>query len=233
MPEFAQSVTLLLITALLSGLLAPVVVANIQARNQRHATEHQARLARQSKIIERQECLVETLSELLWRLQLILIAPLYYGQFALSDPDERGEIRPGAYREARDKYFAEASQLLGQIRAEIGKATRLVPRNVWEELRSLYYDELLQCERRVTMLIVDHADPPARPSAEWRETQVHVLRNLASTLDTTMDHVASATHLKFEQKDPDGQHNHQERRFARLRRWLRRSGRSTRPSDPS
>lgn len=190
MSPLTQGLILLVATALLSGLLVPLVINRVQARNQQRLKDHEADVARQSKVIDDQVRFLEKLADLLWSYELMLITPLYYGQSSLySRPGDSGP-----YGTAVTKYFENASDLLGAIRSEIGKAVRLVPEDLWNDLKHLYYQELLQLDLAATRLLLD--GPSEMNHVEWSNLQERVLTDLAIAIDETIDRTARMLSLK-------------------------------------
>jgi hypothetical protein len=196
MTGLEQSLILLLTTAALSGFLVPFILNRVQIQNQQRQKQFDADLARQTKVIEEQAALIERFSTALWEFQLALIAPLYYGQWP-SLKVQTAEI--GAYEEAAKKYLSDAGSLLGSIRAEIGKAVRLVPHELWLNLRNLYYEELLRLDQSVTDLISTGLTD--ENSSEWRRTNTYAVTRLAEIIDTTIDEIAEKLQLKYKQED--------------------------------
>ena len=205
MPPLVQGLILLAATALVSGLLAPYIVNRIQVANQQRLKTYEADLARQSKIIEQQEALIQRLSSLLWEFQLVLIAPIYYGQPAFrlqQSTNEQGESSSGAvqsktsaYDDAAKNYMANAGRLLGSIRAEIGGALRLVPADQWSILKELYYKELLPLDMQVTKRVLE--GPTNENEGKWTQLHKYILHDFAEILDKTVDGLAAALSLKY------------------------------------
>jgi hypothetical protein len=190
MTALEDSLIVLFATAALSGFLVPFILNKVQVRSQQRQKQFEADLARQATVIQEQVALIEKLSTALWEFQLTLIAPLYYGQF-FDIPANELE----AYQKAAKKYLAEAASILGSIRAEIGKAVRLVPRAQWLKLRNLYYHDLLELDLRVTPLIL--SGPTEANLVEWRQTQTYAVHELAGIVDTTVDELAETLKLKY------------------------------------
>ena len=190
MSPLAQGLVLLLATALISGLLVPLVINRVQARNQRRLKDHEADVARQSKVIDDQVRFLEKVADLLWTYELTLIGPLYYGQSSMHS--RQGDSGP--YDAAVAKYFATAGDLLGAIRSEIGKAVRLVPEDLWNDLKHLYYRELLPLDLAATSLLLD--GPSKMNQVEWSKLQQRVLTDLAVDIDETIDRTARVLLLK-------------------------------------
>lgn len=187
-----DSLILLFATAGISGFLVPFILNRVQVRNQQRQKQLEADLARQAKVIEEQVALLERLAAELWSFQLMLIAPLYYGQEAFFNMQTIG---PETYQEAARKYLSGASIILGSIRTEIGKAVRLVPQETWQNLRKLYYDELLPLDLKVTKLL--SSGPAAADRKSWHETQIYALEKLADIFDATVDDLAEKLQLKY------------------------------------
>ena len=202
-----DSLILLLATGALTGLLAPLVIGVVQTRNQRRLKAYEADIARQSKIIDDQVALLDRFAEALWTYQLLLIAPLYYGQFVTGpiarsnfrrrrsprslgrrDRGARPEQITAIYEAARSDYFAQAGLKLGTIRAEIGKAVRLVPGPTWDLMKDLYYEHLLRLDLKVTRLLWD--GPGEENASEWQAVQGRVLRELAEAIDQIVERLA-------------------------------------------
>ena len=158
----AAFIDVLAATALVSGLLVPYIFNKIQVASKQQLKRYAADLARQSKIIKEQAALIRRISGLLWEFQLTLIAPIYYGQPGFRNNQWSTQSGSKTYEKATKDYLANASRLLGLVRAEIGAAVRLVPVKQWNTLKKLYYEELLPLDLRVTELIFE--DPPARMS---------------------------------------------------------------------
>jgi hypothetical protein len=190
MSPLAQGLILLLATALISGLLVPLVINRVQARNQQRLKEFEGYVARQSKVIDDQVRFLERLADALWAYELMLIAPLYYGQSSLY----RKQGDSGPYGAAVTKYFEHASDQLGVIRSEIGKAVRLVPEDMWNDLKNLYYRVLLPLDLAATDLLLD--GPSESNHAEWSKLQQRVLTDLAIAIDQAIDRTAEVLSLK-------------------------------------
>jgi hypothetical protein len=79
--DLIEKVLLLLLTAGLTGLVAPLVVGRINEQRKRTQTVFEVELARQQRIVDAQVALLEALCRLLWQYQLLLVAVPYWRQF--------------------------------------------------------------------------------------------------------------------------------------------------------
>jgi hypothetical protein len=189
-----DSLILLLATAALTGLLAPLVIGIVQTRNQRRLKSFEADIARQTKIIDDQVSFLDRFADALWTYQLLLIAPLYYGQFGMHSSPTPADQEATPYVASRSDYFTQSSLQLGTIRAEIGKAVRLVPMETWNLLKDLYYKQLLQLDLDVTRLLVD--GPNEANASRWQTAQERVLVELAGAIDQIVERLADDFSLK-------------------------------------
>ena len=140
--DFIEKAVILLSTAVITGILVPYLFKIIDHRRNIEQKIFEAELSRQSKIIDTQVKLIEDLSSSLWEYQLSLIAVPYYRQF----PDRK--LFPAALK----AYEENSGKLLSKIRAEISKALRLTPHPIYQELKELYYNQLLPLDLKVSEL---------------------------------------------------------------------------------
>jgi hypothetical protein len=183
---FVESAVLLLLTAILTGVLVPLLFRRRDEQKYREQKIFEAELSRQSKIIEAQVKLLEDLSSLLWEYQLLLIEVPYYHQFP-----ERKEL----YANALKNYEANSGRLLSKIRAEISKALRLTPYPVYQELKGLYYKELLRLDLKVSQLATSdkrHQDD----TGGWHALNQYAVGELSEIVDKIIDKLASELSLK-------------------------------------
>ena len=152
--EFTQQVILLILTAVLSTFLIPLIFRWIdQPREERQKNrEHQrnleqkrfeADLARQSKIIDAQAALLDDISQQLWRFRYLAMAVSYY------NPDEN----PERYQEAVKTYDLEAWDIFNHVRATISRSRRLVSENAYQKLVEFYEKKMVLFDQRVKQVV--------------------------------------------------------------------------------
>lgn len=181
--DFIRSLTLLLVTSGVAGLLVPQIVAILADRRHRGQKIFEAELARQRDVLQAQSELLKAFSACAWRWQLLNINVSFC----------RLEAEEPRYKKAAELYEAEVPAMLGQLRAEISAARRLVSPAMHERLKTYYYDTLLRVDAQLSALI--RQDETATRK-DWR-TQHHnsfhdaqdqlekVLGELAVELDLT------------------------------------------------
>ena len=150
--SFGQNITLLLLTASLTGLLVPTIKGLMDDRRFRQQKRFEAEIARESAIIEAQVRLLDDLSTLLWEFVLSMISVSYY--VVNSDPT-RAEA-------AFEDYSDKASDRFGRTQAELSKANRLVPSKRVREFQELYR-MLLDLDKQLLSL----ANSGLSPSQAW------------------------------------------------------------------
>lgn len=187
---FIEGISTILITATVTGFGVPYLLRKtderklrqqreVDARKLREQKEFEAGLARQAKVIEAQVQLLDKLSEFLWEFQLMAIEITYY----------HGQSNEKLYTTAYEKYHANAGALLSKIRAEISKSLRLASRETYEELKRLYYKELLKLDQRLTELTEGRA-------TDWLEVNQYSVYALAEIVDGTLNRLATELQLK-------------------------------------
>ena len=195
--DFVEKVLLLLLTGLITGLIVPLILKRVDARRQEEALTAQERrlqeqkrfeadLARQSKIIDSQGALLNTLTDLLWEYQLMLIAVPYYHQF----PEQRDR-----YLEAARDYNTKAGELLGRVRAEISRGIRLTTGEMVQRLKDLYYTRLLQADLDLTRLIERDLKGDEANDRAWHDLQRFAVDDLSELVDEEIARLAASLRL--------------------------------------
>jgi hypothetical protein len=183
--SFVETLILLLLTLGLIGVLVPFLFWRIDERKKREQKAFEADLARQGQILDAQVKLVKDLSDLLWEYQLLLVAVPYYRQFP----------KRNRYPIALNAYEERAGELLVRIRAEISKALHLTPPSLYQELKDLYYNELLQLDLKVSELALGD-DRGLDRAAEWQKLNHYAVQELAERVDKLIDRLATELALK-------------------------------------
>lgn len=194
--SFIENVVILLFTASLTGVLVPLLFRRIDEQKNREQKIFEAELSRQNKIIEAQVKLLEDLSALLWEYQLLLIEVPYCRQFP-----ERN-----LYPAALKKYEENSGRLLSKIRAEISKALRLTPYNIYEELKKFYYQQLLQLDLTVSQLATSDTRKQDK-IGEWEQLNRYAVGDLSEIVDNIIDKLASELSLKAGASGPSRPYN--------------------------
>ena len=181
--DLLEKVSLLVLTALLTGLLIPYVLKSVDEARRTEQKLLEADLARQSKLIEAQAEFLDELTDTLWSLRYLTIRVAYYGQ------------------NAQDKYVAAVSDyenqiwdVLFELRKQTSKSRRLVSEKTYKRLVELY-DRIvgeLDSELREAIAKLDRAERVAalaklNERLRWQETK---------NLDDVIDTIAAEVGLK-------------------------------------
>lgn len=179
MNPFIEKIGILIATAGLTGFLIPVVTQNMASNQLQEQRLFETDLARESAIIEAQVILIDKLSDLLWEYQMLAIEVTYY------QPHEDQTN----YIAAVATYDAKAGHLLGKIRAEISKSLRLTSLETYDSLIALYYDDLIELDVNLRMLIEGESD-------DWLNLNQYAVYDLSANVDNVINELARQTNLK-------------------------------------
>ncbi len=177
--SFIQSLVLLGATAVLTGVLVPLIKGYMDDRKFRQQKLFEADLARQGKVIEAQVQLLESLAQMLWDFQLLAIAVTYYKTL----PDEK------RYQLAFDEYDKQSWVFFSKIRTEISKARRLMSERTYEGLLKYYEDWLMKNDSALMSLVKRRASHD-----DWLNLH-NLLYNGAENTDKIMAQLAEEFRL--------------------------------------
>jgi heme exporter protein D len=148
-PDFWQKFILLLTTALLTGLLVPIIKSVVDQKKLLQQKQFEADLARQAKIIEAQGKLLEDLAQLLWEYYFLSLKVSYYR----NEEKER-------YEQAAKEFDENSWQLFIKFQTEISKARRLASPKTYQSLRELY-KWLIEQDEELAAMNLEEKSPKA------------------------------------------------------------------------
>jgi hypothetical protein len=204
---FGESVVLLLITAALTGVLAPIVVGFTSHRRliqQRHFEEE---LRRETAFIDAQAEFLKELAAAVWDYFEKALAVSYAGAHS-----------PGRFEQVWEAYEEEALTLMGRIGARVYIARTLVSTTTADRLE-YFYSRWLQGEFDVELSRM--ARDEATSAAEWRDWHGRMLPVARTTAGGLIKTVAEDAGLSYEQRRERPAPVH---RLRRLKHWLARRG---------
>jgi hypothetical protein len=188
--NFLEGLLFLLSTAALSGFLVPYILKQVDARklkeqkaiDERKNYEQkafEADLVRQSKVLEAQAQLLESLAKQLWEFQLLALAVSYY-------KIHHDEVK---YENALKEYDEKAWMYFATLRAEISKALYLTSSETYHSLLGLYKRELISLDSSLMRLVREDAK-----HEEW--TAHHDFQgSIANKTDQVLDLLAEELRL--------------------------------------
>jgi uncharacterized membrane-anchored protein YhcB (DUF1043 family) len=183
--DFLEKALLLILGAVLTGVLVPVVKARLDAGNAKRRKLLEAELARQTELIESQIKLLREFSELAWKFLFAAFKVCHTHARAAS------EVQEEAYKE----YVPLSWELRTRIRAMVSEATRLGSEGTHDLLKGAH-DYLSSLDNQVSEKKNEDASPE-----EW-ETFYHkrlgeagrivdeAIKSLAKDLDLSSHELA-------------------------------------------
>jgi hypothetical protein len=203
--NFLEKAILLLMTAGLSGFIIPYTLKQIDERKLREQKNIAARriqeqkefdalklqeqkkfdadLIRQNKLLEAQAELLDTLSGLLWELQLLALAVSYYKVHLNQEKHE------AAFKEYDEKSWI----LFTKLRGEISKATRLASKTKYDALMFFFDEHLIEgMDEKLMELMKKNALPE-----DWKEYYDWVIKDLPKKIDIVVTSLAEELKLSL------------------------------------
>jgi hypothetical protein len=198
---FGQSALLLLLTALLTGLLVPVVKGVVDDRKLkqqkrfddarlRAQTEFEASLSRQGKILEAQAQLLQDLADVLWAYLSLVIKVSYYGMLGKKEEHQR----------AFEEYDEQSWNLLVKLLALITQTRRLASVDVQKLSDSLYMQFNTSIDTRIMSLRAADSSRGSIDAWAWKRLQDQLFGPIRWEIDATLTHLARDLRLA-----PEGQ----------------------------
>jgi len=183
--DFLEKVAILLLTVLLTGLLAPYVLKRIDDAKSIQQKILDADLARQAKVIEAQSKFLDDLTETLWTWRYLSMKVAYYGM---------GDEGP-SYAAARKDYELQIWDVLSRLRSQINKSRRLASENAYKTLVSLY-DRIVDIDVQLTEAA--RQSPSPKQSEELSRLNTVIRWEMTEKLDEVVDLLAKELRLKGE-----------------------------------
>jgi|LakMenE01Jun11ns_1017448.scaffolds.fasta_scaffold9913576_2 hypothetical protein len=194
--DFLERVLLLMLTAGGTGFLIPYVLKVVDERKAQKQKEiddrrlreqklYEAALLRQNKIIDAQVQLLDNLASLIWEYQLLAIEVSFF------DPIEQSEL----YAVAVKEYDKRTGAVFARIRAEISKALHLTSADTYQELKRLYYEELLALDMELYRLMRKQRDNEQK-IPDWIQFNQNTVYHLGEVIDSRLNNLAEELRLK-------------------------------------
>ena len=181
--EFWEKATLLLVTALLTGLLIPFVLKSIDESRAAEQRRNDADLSRQAKLIDAQSKYLEELADTLWRWRYLSMKVVYS-----REPHQAAE-----HESAVREYKAGIWDNLNRFRNLSSKARWLVSERSHGELHKLY-ERVVAFDARLD-LVVSNGLPGAARANALQPLYKELREEMTGELDRVIDMVARDTRL--------------------------------------
>jgi hypothetical protein len=183
--DFLEKVVILLLTALLTGLLAPYVLKRVDEARGVQQKIFEADLARQAKVIEAQSKFLDEITETLWSWRYLSMKVAYYGM------GDQGPL----YAAARKDYELQIWDVLSKLRSQINKSRRLASEEAYKTLVSLY-DRIVEIDAQLSQAASE--SPTPKQSEELARLNTLTRWEMTKKLDDVVDLLAKELRLKGE-----------------------------------
>jgi hypothetical protein len=171
----------IVVTAILAGLLAPLLLKVFESRKAIALKHLEAALARQAKLIEAQAGLLDELTQGLWNWRYQVMRVSHAGTGADSD----------ALAAAWAIYDAACWASLNAIRVQTSRARRLVSQSAHQELLRLY-QQIVDLDRRLSAAMALDGEQRRQQLAELNQ---EVYQQLSEAIDEALHRVATEVRL--------------------------------------
>jgi hypothetical protein len=149
MKNSSGGAALLIMGAILTGLLVPVLKLILDTMNFRKQKLFENQLARQNSVVESQIKFLDHISELLWEFHALIARVSYYRKMGIKDKENRKR-----YTEALADYENKLWDILiVQIKSEMSKSRRLISHTTSQKLLKLYNDTLVGLDKELVQLL--------------------------------------------------------------------------------
>ena len=191
--DFIEGLALLLVTALLTGILVPLVKLFFDYSNFRKQKLFEDQLARQNNVIESQIIFLETISTLLWEFHTMIAKVSYYQTRELGSENDNSALAKSAIKEYEEHFWELVIQ---KIQVEISKSRRLISPPVYQRLKTIYTDVISGVDKELVSLIEKGAS-----KEEWTKFHDERLKQVfVNEIDDTLLMLAEDMNLVKEQK---------------------------------
>jgi hypothetical protein len=171
-PGFLQKVLLLILGAVLTGLLLPVIKARMDHATFQAQKVFEAKLARQTAVIQAQQKFIEKLSGSIWKYHLTLLEITY----------DRVEKNDEKYRRDIEHYENLSWELLIEIRSLVASSRWFTKDSTYARLDSFYKTWILAVDTRLMRLVKDQRAADKEWSDFHKELLVETIEQSNSLL---------------------------------------------------
>ena len=158
---FLEKVLLLILGAVITGLLVPIIKARMDHANFQAQKVFEAKLARQTAVIRAQQKFIEQLSGAIWKYHLTLLEITY----------DRVEKKDEKYRRDLEQYEDVSWDLLKEIRSLIASSRWFTEDSTYARLDSFYKNWILAVDTRLMTLVKDQR----ASDKEWNDFHIALI----------------------------------------------------------
>jgi hypothetical protein len=188
---FGESLILLVVTAALTGVLAPIVVAVVNRRRLNEQRRFEEELKRETAFFDAQADFLKDLATAIFEFLEKALAVSYAGY-----------LSPERFRQVWDAYEAESFALLGRIGSQVSMARTLFSSATADRLQDFYSNWL---EHEFDIQLSALARNPETTRAEWGGWHESMHREAQDRAAELLRVVAEEAGLTYEQRREDRQ----------------------------
>jgi hypothetical protein len=183
---FAESLILLGVTALLTGVLAPVIVGITNRRRLNEQKQYEEELKRETALLDAQTEFLREFSTAVWDYQEKALAVSYSGW-----------LEPERFKERWDEYAKESFALLGRIGSQVSMGRILFSAQTADKLLG-FYREWLQGYFDIRLSALARDDNTT--ASEWRAWHDPMHREIEDRATALIRTVAEEADLTYQQR---------------------------------
>ena len=180
--SLAQSILVLLATALITGLLVPIIKSRMDMQFFTEQKAHEARIVRQAEIIKEQTELLRQFVEVIWRFHFAMIQISYAKVTSVADSEF-----VILWRDYDNKSWI----CLNDLRRTISSGIHLVSPERFKELLK-FYNEMLAEDGTLTADV----QRKVQKQQEWLRSHTHLLYEVSGKIDAQVAALAEDLHLR-------------------------------------
>lgn len=174
--EFWEKALLLILGALLTGVLVPLVKWVLDDSTFRRQKKLEAVLTRQREVIKGQTEFLTALADHLWAYNLVMLEVSFDRLVGTQDE----------FEEACDAFDRDSWSLLRKIRSAVGASRWFSSDETCERLTTFYEEWLIPLDGKVTAML----KTPEADAASWREHHTYVYKETSARTDALLDALA-------------------------------------------
>lgn len=179
--SFAQSIALLLLTALVTGLLVPRVKARMDVRHFAEQKDHEAKLTRQAEIIKEQVSLLKQFSDIAWKYHMTVLQVTYA---------KASGYRKEDFEAIWETYEATTWECVRDLRRTISHMSYLLSSDFYATLLK-FNNMLVGNDELVTVLV----ESGGRDDTDWGTEPGRLYNEVSGEIDATIRRLAGEFRL--------------------------------------
>jgi hypothetical protein len=185
--DFIEKSILLIATGVLTGFLIPFILKRIDEQKAKEQKAREAMLNRQTKLIDAQSQLLETVSKLLWDWRFLIMKVTYYG----------GMYAEEHFKAAKIDYDANLWSILNQIRFQTSRSRSLISEAVYKQLLAFYMD-IISHDKTLQKIL--QLEDSVKLGLELTDFNMKIFNDVSTEIDVLINNLARDVNLSVNLK---------------------------------